>query len=193
MDSNSYFYSTTLSLRFLFSGGSTVYCSSPGSCADGGSAAYFLLGNNRANNYQKWTKNFDDISKYTLFYRSNILKVILKWSQVSYLSFELSTEDTYVVITFTHDEHIHLMFQTIDVGGANIEMIRRLSTSSLDDETTSLRGRTIGKVFRTCSIVLFYYPQYNFQIWLALNTFMVKNSLNHKYPLGLQNKAETCM
>jgi len=42
-------------------GGSTVYCSSPGSCADGGSAAYFLLGNNRANNYQKWTKNFDDI------------------------------------------------------------------------------------------------------------------------------------
>ena len=80
---------------------------------------------------------------------------------VSYLSFELSTEETYVVTTFTHDEHIHLMFQTIEVGGANIEMIRRLSTS-LGDETTSLRGRTIEKVFRTCSIVLFYYPQYNF-------------------------------
>ena len=103
-----------------------------------------------------------------------------------------SLKKPYVVTTFTHDEHIHLMFQTIEAVGANIEMIRRLSTS-LRDETTSLRGRTIEKVFRTCSIVLFNCPQYNFQIWVAFNTFLVNDSLNHLYPMGFQNKAESCM
>ena len=44
-------------------GGGTTYCPSPGSCFEDTGAAYFLLGNNNNNNNQKWTKNFDDISK----------------------------------------------------------------------------------------------------------------------------------
>ena len=53
--------------------GGTTYCPSPGSCfEDVAGAAYFLLGNRDVNN-QKWTKNFDDISKSTTHSQSHSL------------------------------------------------------------------------------------------------------------------------